>query len=77
GGAAEAVVDGVTGLVVDRPGEAPAVAEALARLLDAPSERRSEMGATGRARAVESFSYDVLAGELGAALAAWEAERRG
>jgi phosphatidylinositol alpha-1,6-mannosyltransferase len=76
GGAAEAVVDGETGLVVRRPDDAASVAEALARLLDDPAAR-DRMSQAGRARAVEGFSYDVLAGRLGAALAAWEAAPRG
>ena len=75
GGAAEAVVDGETGLVVRRPDDAACVAEALARLLDdAPA--RDLMGQAGRARAVEAFSYDALAGRLGAALRTWEAAPR-
>jgi phosphatidylinositol alpha-1,6-mannosyltransferase len=76
GGAAEAVVDGETGYVVHDPTDAAAVAAQLARLLDDPSAR-GRMGAAGRERAVHEFSYDVLAGRLGAALAAWEAERSG
>jgi phosphatidylinositol alpha-1,6-mannosyltransferase len=76
GGAAEAVVDGETGLVVRRPDDAASVAEALARLLDDPAAW-DRMSQAGRARAVEGFSYDVLAGRLGAALAAWEAAPRG
>jgi phosphatidylinositol alpha-1,6-mannosyltransferase len=76
GGAAEAVVDGETGLVVLRPDSADAVAGALARLLDDPVAR-ARMSQAGRARAVEGYSYDVLAGRLGAALAAWEAAPRG
>ena len=43
GGAAEAVVDGVTGLVIDEPEDVQAVADAFAALLDDPS-RRAEMG---------------------------------
>ncbi|MGH9273949.1 MAG: glycosyltransferase family 4 protein, partial [Acidimicrobiales bacterium] len=76
GGAAEAVADGETGLVVRRPEDPVAVADALARVLD-DSAARERMGPAGRVRAVESFSYDVLAGRLGAALAAWEAAPRG
>jgi phosphatidylinositol alpha-1,6-mannosyltransferase len=75
GGAAEAVAEGETGLVVSRPDDPAAVAEAIARLLDDPATR-ARMGAAGRARAVEELSYDVLAGRLGAALAAWEAAAR-
>src|ERR1039458_5346906 len=60
GGSDEAVVDGKTGLVVDRPGDATAVAAALARLLD-DSELRERLGAEARRRAVAEFDYDKLA----------------
>jgi len=76
GGAAEAVADGETGLVVHRPDDPSEVASALARLLDDPA-CRAEMGTAGRRRAVEDFSYDVLAHRLGGALATWEAAPRG
>lgn len=76
GGAAEAVVDGETGLVVRRPDDIGAVAEALARLLDRPDTRES-MAAAGRERVVAELSYDVLAARLGEAIAAWEAAGRG
>lgn len=76
GGAAEAVADGETGLVVRHPDDPAAVADALARLLDDPAARH-RMGEAGRARAVAGFSYDVLAARLGGALASWEAEVRG
>ena len=62
GGAHEAVEDGVTGLVVD-PSDPTEAAEAISSLLDSPP-RRFEMGAAGRRRASESFSYDVLAPRL-------------
>ena len=75
GGAAEAVEDGVTGLVVGHPDDHRAVADRLARLLDRPEER-ARMGAAARARAEAAFSYDALALHLGAALAAWEASGR-
>src|SRR5579862_6807470 len=71
GGAAEAVDDGVTGLVVARPRDPDAVALALASLLD-DAELRSRMGEAGRRRAAEQFSWDVLAGRLGGALRRWE-----
>ncbi|MCY3924585.1 MAG: glycosyltransferase family 4 protein [bacterium] len=67
GGAAEAVEDGVGGLVVAEPGDAAAVAEALASLLDDP-ERRRRLGAAARRRAVERFGYDRLAADLRRAL---------
>jgi phosphatidylinositol alpha-1,6-mannosyltransferase len=72
GGAAEAVVDGETGLVVHDPHDPHAVAAALAELLDDP-ERRGRMGQAGRDRAVAAYSYDVLAARLGEAIRRWEA----
>ena len=70
GGAAEAVDDGVTGLVVRRPEDPVAVADALAELLEDP-DRRVAMGCASRRRAVTEFSYDVLAERLGRSLRAW------
>jgi phosphatidylinositol alpha-1,6-mannosyltransferase len=67
GGAAEAVVDGETGLVVRRPHDVGAVAAALDRLMG-DDELRARMGEAGRRRAVEEFDYDVLAARLDAAL---------
>jgi phosphatidylinositol alpha-1,6-mannosyltransferase len=69
GGAAEAVADGETGLVVDRPNDVREVATALAALLD-DEPRRIAMGHAARKRAAAEFSYDVLAARLHAALAA-------
>lgn len=68
GGSEEAVIDGVTGLVADRPGDARVVTAALARLLDDPG-LRARLGSAGRERAVERFSFDRLAALLGSALA--------
>ena len=76
GGAAEAVVHDQTGLVVHEPDDPEAVAAALGRLLDDPA-LRTRMGEAGRARAVADYSYDVLAGRLGVALATCEADQRG
>jgi phosphatidylinositol alpha-1,6-mannosyltransferase len=67
GGAAEAVVDGVTGLVVAHPADPEAVAIALARLID-DQDLRTRMGAAARERVVEDFTYDDLAARLGSAL---------
>ncbi len=67
GGAAEAVVHGETGLVVDDPEDWRAVADAFDALLGDPA-RRAAMAAAGRARAVAEFSYDHLADHLGEAL---------
>lgn len=62
GGAAEAVVDGETGLVVDgrHPG---AVAEAVSALLADPV-RAAAMGKAGRARVERNFTWQVLADRL-------------
>jgi len=69
GGAAEAVVDGETGLVVHRPDDDAAVAAAIERILtDGPL--RARMSVASRRRAEADFSYDRLAERLGQALAA-------
>lgn len=68
GGAAEAVADGETGLVVDDPTSVAELAEALRTLLVDP-QRRRKMGELARSRAEREFSYDVLAGRLSGALA--------
>lgn len=67
GGAAEAVADGVTGTVVGDPEDPQEAAAAIAALLDDPA-RRAAMGEAARRRALEEFSYDLLAARLGAAL---------
>jgi len=76
GGAGEAVAADVTGLVVEsasgwgrrqRAGEARRVAEALAFVLSDPAVGR-KMGAAGRERAEQEFSYDALARKLAVAL---------
>jgi phosphatidylinositol alpha-1,6-mannosyltransferase len=67
GGSAEAVVDGVTGLVVESPDDAGSVAEALRTLLS-DSKLRKRMGTAARARARASFSYDALASRLASTL---------
>ncbi len=69
GGAAEAVADGQTGIVVRRPDDVTEVADAFVALLDDPA-RRAAMGAAARRRAVTEFSYDVLAERLGRSLGA-------
>jgi phosphatidyl-myo-inositol dimannoside synthase len=68
GGSDEAVDDGVTGFVVERPQDPAAVAAALRRLL-VDRDRRQRMGAAARVRATSSFSYDLLAPRLADALA--------
>ena len=67
GGAAEAVVDGETGFVLEDSSDADAAATLMARLLEDP-DRRTAMGRAGRKRAVRDFSYDVLSARLGAVL---------
>ncbi len=67
GGADEAVVDGVTGLVVENPRDPGQVAGAMRRLLSDPA-RRSSMGVAARSRVEESFGYDGLARRLACAL---------
>ena len=76
GGAAEAVVDGETGLRRRRPDDP---ARWPTRSAGCSTTRRcaARMGAAGRRGRWPSFSYDVLAARLGAALAAWEAGARG
>jgi phosphatidylinositol alpha-1,6-mannosyltransferase len=67
GGAAEAVADGETGLVVSDPEDVGRVAEAIEKLISDDRSRVSR-GAAGRARAAREFSYDVLARRLEEAL---------
>jgi phosphatidylinositol alpha-1,6-mannosyltransferase len=67
GGAADAVVDGETGLVVRRPDDVGEAVAALRRLLDDDAERE-RMGRAARRRAEAEFSYEVLTARLGAAL---------
>jgi phosphatidylinositol alpha-1,6-mannosyltransferase len=69
GGAGDAVVDGVTGLMIRHPDDSREVAAAFEALLDDPAMRRT-MGRAGRARAVDEFSYDGLAKRLGVSLGA-------
>jgi phosphatidylinositol alpha-1,6-mannosyltransferase len=63
GGAAEAVVDGVTGAVVSRPRDPDAVAAALGPLLDDP-DLRARQGVAARERAERELSWDVSASLL-------------
>tara|TARA_A100000164_G_scaffold378647_1_gene420797 strand:- start:4863 stop:5189 length:327 start_codon:yes stop_codon:yes gene_type:complete len=67
GGAHEAVVDGVTGIVVDEPSQANAVADAILSILQNPEQAR-EMSEEGRKRSVDLLSYDLLAERLMKAL---------
>jgi glycosyltransferase involved in cell wall biosynthesis len=65
GGNAEAVKDGVTGLVVP-PEDADALAAAIARLLAAPSQARA-MGIAGRSYAQEMFTTEAMMEQMAAA----------
>jgi phosphatidylinositol alpha-1,6-mannosyltransferase len=67
GGAGDAVLDGVTGFVIDPPTDAAAVARALDRLLE-DRQRAAEMGKAARQRALLDFAYDDLAARLDVAL---------
>lgn len=57
----------MTGLVVEDPTSVAVLADALRTLIVDPA-RRARMGDAARQRAVEHFSYDVLAAQLRTAL---------
>jgi len=69
GGAHEAVADGETGIVVDRPSSVVEVAAGLDRLLG-DDAARTAMAARARDRVVGTFDYDLLARRLHGALTA-------
>jgi glycosyltransferase involved in cell wall biosynthesis len=62
GGFPEIVHDGQTGLLVPR-GDAPALAEAILRLLESEDLSRS-MGQAGRQRVLERFTWDRIVQDL-------------
>jgi glycosyltransferase involved in cell wall biosynthesis len=66
GGLADTVLDGQTGRLAP-PGNAPAMAEALAWVLQSP-EHVHRLGAAGQTRAVNDYSEDRLASSLHALL---------
>ena len=66
GGAVESIRDGETGVFVAR-GDARALARAVTELVEDPA-RRAALGAAGRARAAEVFSWDGVAAEFETAL---------
>ena len=70
GGAAEAVVDGVTGRVLSRPERWGDVAAAIEELLD-DDTMRAAMATASRERAVAEFSHDVLTRRLGESVGAF------
>ena len=67
GGAAEAVLDGVTGFVMADPSDAAGLAARIVRILDNP-ELQQSMARASRERALTEFNYDVLARRLGEVL---------
>jgi glycosyltransferase involved in cell wall biosynthesis len=62
GGIPEAVVDGETGLLFE-PGNVDALAAALKRMLD-DGDLRQRMGAAGRARALQLFSWQAISDQI-------------
>ncbi len=71
GGAAEAVADGETGIVISDPENVQSVVDAFAQLLD-DDELRRRMGERSRQRALDEFAYDVLARRLGETLGVYD-----
>jgi phosphatidylinositol alpha-1,6-mannosyltransferase len=67
GGAAEAVLDGVTGYVMDNPTDVAGLAARIATILD-DDDLRASMATASRERAVTEFNYDVLGQRLGQVL---------
>jgi phosphatidylinositol alpha-1,6-mannosyltransferase len=67
GGAAEAVLDGVTGFVMQNPTDISALAARFEQILNDPTLHAS-MAHASRERALSEFNYDVLARRLGAVL---------
>lgn len=74
GGTADAVEDGVTGIVVGNPRDAGEVAGAIGQLLE-DGGRRARMAAASRTRAERDFTYETLAARLDAVLGSLEAAR--
>lgn len=74
GGTADAVQDGVTGIVVRNPRDPGEVAGAIRRLLG-DGEGRARMAAASRTRAERDFTYETLAARLDAVLGSLEAAR--
>ncbi|MEY3797220.1 MAG: hypothetical protein RL628_670 [Actinomycetota bacterium] len=70
GGAAEAVAHGETGFVVDDSEDVKTVASHIETLLNDPELRR-RMGEASRQRAVQEFSYEMLAERLGNVFGVW------
>jgi phosphatidylinositol alpha-1,6-mannosyltransferase len=63
GGVPDAVVDGVTGLLVDTSADARPLHDALAQLLNDPAQARA-MGERGRERACATFTWPARAATM-------------
>ena len=72
GAVADTVVDGETGFLVDK-GDIPALAAAMSRLL-ADQDLRARMGAAGRRRALDRFTWSHAADR---AMELYDTARRG
>ena len=66
GGVPESVRDGVTGVFVER-GSSSSLERAITEMIEDPA-RMAALGAAGRARAAEIFSWDSVAAQFEAAL---------
>jgi phosphatidylinositol alpha-1,6-mannosyltransferase len=71
GGSHEAVLDGVTGIVVDNSRSVSSLVWAMSELLG-DDERRHRFGEQSRLVAVERFDWEVLAAKLGEGLAPFD-----
>jgi phosphatidylinositol alpha-1,6-mannosyltransferase len=71
GGSHEAVIDGVTGIVVDNSRSVSGLVWAMSELLG-DDERRHRSGEQSRLVAVERFDWEVLAAKLGEGLAPFD-----
>ncbi len=67
GGSADAVLDGVTGRVIDPPTDVPRSQRRSTAYLDDPA-RAADVGRAARQRALLDFAYDDLAAKLDNAL---------
>lgn len=63
GGVEEAIIDGQTGILIDRPTDPDEVSKAILRLL-LDRELSCRMGEIGRKRAQDFFNWNVMAGKL-------------
>ena len=63
GGAADAVVHGRTGLLVDDPDSAQQIADAIRYFIEHP-EKAAEFGMEGRRRAAAEFNWETIAARL-------------